>query len=186
MGAELQMSAYPTATATPDLSWILNPPSRARDWIHILMDTSRFCYQWTTTGTPTGVKLIASKCLHWMVNSGSRWFYIFNSTLLTYFTRNTICIIFSNLLNPCYVQKISFMGSEKNANEVQCTVHTHMKICWWNRDIWFGKSTLRGTFTDLEKWWLKLGLAKTTELNIGWILRWKHWMCILKRWSAKI
>ena len=50
--SELQLPAYPTATATWDLSsvcdphhssWqcqVLNPPSQARDWIHILMDTS--------------------------------------------------------------------------------------------------------------------------------------------------
>ena len=48
--SELQLPAYTTATATPDLRyicdlhhsfwqcWILNPLSKARDWIHILMD----------------------------------------------------------------------------------------------------------------------------------------------------
>ena len=53
--SELQLLAYPTATATQDLScvcnlhhssWqrlILNPVSEARDWTRILMDTSRVC-----------------------------------------------------------------------------------------------------------------------------------------------
>ena len=51
--SELQLPAYTTATATPDLSpicvlhhsswqcWILNPLSEARDRTHILMDTGR-------------------------------------------------------------------------------------------------------------------------------------------------
>ena len=51
--SELQLLAYITATAKPDLSricnllhssqqdWILNPLSEARDWTHILMDTSQ-------------------------------------------------------------------------------------------------------------------------------------------------
>ena len=51
--SQLQMLAYATATARPDLSclcdlhhslrqcWILKPLSKARDQTHILMDTSR-------------------------------------------------------------------------------------------------------------------------------------------------
>ena len=31
---------------------ILNLPSKARDQIYILMDTSQFCFCWATTGTP--------------------------------------------------------------------------------------------------------------------------------------
>ena len=51
VGSELQLPAYTTATATPDLSHIcdlccslrtiLNPLSEARDGTHILMDTSQ-------------------------------------------------------------------------------------------------------------------------------------------------
>ena len=49
---ELQLPAYATATATPDpshiynlgyslqLCWVLTPLSEARDWTHILMNTS--------------------------------------------------------------------------------------------------------------------------------------------------
>ena len=62
--SELQLPAYTTARAMPDLShifdlhcsshqcWILNPQSRAKDWIHVLMDTSQVHYSWATTGTP--------------------------------------------------------------------------------------------------------------------------------------
>ena len=32
--------------------WILNPLSEARDWTHILVNTSRVCYHWATMGTP--------------------------------------------------------------------------------------------------------------------------------------
>ena len=55
--SELPLQAYTTATATRDLScicdvhrssqqhWALNPPSRARGWIHVLpLDTSWICY----------------------------------------------------------------------------------------------------------------------------------------------
>ena len=31
---------------------ILNPLSRARDWTHILRDTSQVCYRWAMPGTP--------------------------------------------------------------------------------------------------------------------------------------
>ena len=54
---ELQLPAYATAIATPDPShicgnlhhsarqcWTLNPPSKARDRTHVLMDTSQVCY----------------------------------------------------------------------------------------------------------------------------------------------
>ena len=58
------MPAYPTATATPDLSHvcdldhssrqhrILNPLSKARDRTPILMDTSQICFYCGTMGTP--------------------------------------------------------------------------------------------------------------------------------------
>jgi len=56
--------AYARATATPGPSCvcdlhhssqqyqILNPLSQARDWTHVLLDTSWVCYCWTTTETP--------------------------------------------------------------------------------------------------------------------------------------
>ena len=60
---ELQLLAYTTATATLDLSrvldlhhslWqhqILNPPSEARDWTRIFMDANQACNRWVTMGT---------------------------------------------------------------------------------------------------------------------------------------
>ena len=69
---ELQLPAYDTATAMPDLSWvcnlnhsswhrrILNPRSEARDWTCILMDTSWVCYHQATTGTPKTLCLLNS------------------------------------------------------------------------------------------------------------------------------
>ena len=61
----LQLLAYTTTTATPDLSlvsdlhhssqqsWILDPLSEeARDWTCILMDTSQIHFCCTTMGTP--------------------------------------------------------------------------------------------------------------------------------------
>ena len=56
--------AYARATAMPDPSHIgdlhhssqqrriLNPLREARDWTHILMDTSQIHFCWATTGTP--------------------------------------------------------------------------------------------------------------------------------------
>ena len=61
---ELQLLPYTTATAAQDLihvcdlhpswgqCWILNPLSKARDWIWVLRNASRFRYCWATTGTP--------------------------------------------------------------------------------------------------------------------------------------
>ena len=60
---ELQLPAYLTATAMQGLSsvWDLphnsqqrqipHPQTEARDWTHILVNTSRVHYQWATTGT---------------------------------------------------------------------------------------------------------------------------------------
>ena len=60
---ELQLPAYTTATATQDPTHvfdlhqssgqrqILNPLSKARDWTHILMDTSGVHYHWSPMGT---------------------------------------------------------------------------------------------------------------------------------------
>ena len=61
---ELQLPACAIATATWDQSlicnlyysswslWLLNPLSEARDWTHILMDTSRIHFCCATTVTP--------------------------------------------------------------------------------------------------------------------------------------
>ena len=84
---ELQLPAYATATAaaTWDRShvcdlyhsswqqWIFNPLSEARDWTHILMDTSQAHYRWATTGTS-----------HTM----------FLNLLLTYMPIHSLCEIF--------------------------------------------------------------------------------------------
>ena len=67
---ELQLPAYTTATAMPDLSHdcsphhssqqhqILNPLREARDGTHILMDPSQFHYHQATTGTPEDMILM--------------------------------------------------------------------------------------------------------------------------------
>ena len=61
---ELQLLAYATATAMPNLSYvcdlhhsswqhqILNPLSETRDQICVLVDTSQVCYCGAITGTP--------------------------------------------------------------------------------------------------------------------------------------
>ena len=72
--SELQLSAYATATATPDLShvcnlyhsswecWIPHPLSQARDWTRILMDTSWVQHHWATMGTPQINRFLAQGC----------------------------------------------------------------------------------------------------------------------------
>ena len=42
---------------------ILDPLKEARDQTHMLMDTSRVCYHWTTTGTPKNTFY----CLFWFL-----------------------------------------------------------------------------------------------------------------------
>ena len=71
-----------------------------------------------------GVKLIASRHLLWVANSESRWLYIFNSRWLPNLQGKPWFFFFS-LFHPYYVQKIPCSGPEKNANEMQCTTHTH-------------------------------------------------------------
>ena len=67
--SELQLQAYPTAIAMQDPSHvcdlhhssqqhqILNPLSKARDWICIRMDASQIHFQWAMTGTPISIFL---------------------------------------------------------------------------------------------------------------------------------
>ena len=67
--AEIQLLAYITATAMPDLSyicdlhcsfqqhWLLNQLSKARDGTPILMDTTGFLTHWAIRGTPSNVIL---------------------------------------------------------------------------------------------------------------------------------
>ena len=77
--SELQLPAYPTATATPDPGcicslcrsssqhWILNPLSKARDWTHILTDTYvRFLTHGAAMETPVATILqTLFLSLHW-------------------------------------------------------------------------------------------------------------------------
>ena len=71
---ELWLSAYATATATPDPSWvcilhhnswqhwILKPLSEAKDWTCVLMDPSQIHFHWTTMVTPIPLlKMILAK-----------------------------------------------------------------------------------------------------------------------------
>ena len=66
---ELQLQAYATSTAMPDLSHvfnlhhrsqqrrILNPPGEARNQTCILMNASQIRFRWATTGTPVSIIL---------------------------------------------------------------------------------------------------------------------------------
>ena len=66
---ELQLPAYATAIATPDLHrnswkcWILNPLSKVRDRICILMYTSWVHYPWATSETPYSFLLMVIQLL---------------------------------------------------------------------------------------------------------------------------
>ena len=48
-GSKLRLQTIPGLTATPDPQ----PPEKGQDLTCILMDPSRVCYCWATTGTPT-------------------------------------------------------------------------------------------------------------------------------------
>ena len=51
LGIQATSVIYTTAQSNT-WSLILNPLSRARDWTHILIDTSWICFHWATTRTP--------------------------------------------------------------------------------------------------------------------------------------
>ena len=88
---ELQPLACATATAMPDLShicdlhhssrqcWSLNPLREAMDWTRILMDTSRICFHWVTTGSPN----IIWYCLYVGSKIWYKWTYLYNRNRLT-------------------------------------------------------------------------------------------------------
>ena len=70
---ELQLPAYTTATAMPDLShvcsWqhqILNSLSKARNCTRILMVASWVYYQWAMMGTPYPHFLVVSICMKYL------------------------------------------------------------------------------------------------------------------------
>ena len=88
--SELQLLAYTTTTATPDLShvcdlhyssqqsWILDPLSKARDQTQILMDTSWILSHYATRVTPffVVVEYATPSSVHgmdWILNK-----YLFN------------------------------------------------------------------------------------------------------------
>ena len=63
----------PCLQLTPRQYQILKPLSRARDWTHVLMDTSRICFYCAMTGTPRTLFFQSWKNLlmainTWMVN----------------------------------------------------------------------------------------------------------------------
>ena len=72
---ELQLPAYSTTTATPDPShicnlhhssrqcWILNPLTEARDWTHVLMDTSQGLNPSSHNGNSTSSFVYSTKCV---------------------------------------------------------------------------------------------------------------------------
>ena len=80
---ELQLPAYTTAPAMPDLScvwdlhhsswqrWILNSLSEAKDWTCVLMDPSKIHFHCTTTETPT------SQILNPLSYNRNSWLCIF-------------------------------------------------------------------------------------------------------------
>ena len=65
-----QQCSYSTAIAMPDLSLVCdlhhssrqcqipNPPSKARDWTYILMETRRIHFHWAMMGTPNTFKFL--------------------------------------------------------------------------------------------------------------------------------
>ena len=96
---ELQLPAYTTARATPDLSCIcdiqhssrqhqiLNPLSRARDQTHVFIDTSWVPHHWATMGMPT-VESRNNPIVHWLVNKLAKCGYSEYYKIFAVFTTN--------------------------------------------------------------------------------------------------
>ena len=87
--SELQLLAYPTATATSDPSqvcdlhhssqqcWILNPLSEARNWTWVLMNASQVRFHWAMMGTPY-IQLFWIHLKRWISKWQKQfsWFYL--------------------------------------------------------------------------------------------------------------
>ena len=121
------------AIATPDPScvcnlhhssrqrWILNPLSGARNWMHILMDTSRVCYHWAMTGTPSIIILyldlfyVKLAFLKFLNNIGQGRFSNFTE--------------FSFLLFLCSVQNCDSLHSEIFGGPFSSLINFSFHLC---------------------------------------------------------
>ena len=74
--SELQLPAHTTAHSN---TGSFNPLSKARDWTHILMDSSRVHYSWATTGTPILIfGLVHSTNIYWVSIVCQTWYLALN------------------------------------------------------------------------------------------------------------
>ena len=103
---ELQLPAYTSARAMPDLNcichlhhsspqhWIFKPLSRARDQTHVFIDTSWVPYQWATTGMPPIVESRNNPNVLWLVNKLTKCDYFEYYKIFLLFLILTFIIIF--------------------------------------------------------------------------------------------
>jgi len=116
---ELQLLAYTTARAMPNLShvcdlhhssrqsWILNPLSEARDQTSVLTDASQICFHWATVGTPNIVNV--------------------NSTAMNIEVSVSFWIIVLS----------GHMPRNKNAGSYDNSIFSFLKIFFSSDDLWY-------------------------------------------------
>ena len=143
--SELKLPAYTTATATQDpshvcnvhhSSWkcqILNPMSKAREWTHILWDTSQVHYHWATMGTHNRYNIymkpqkIPKSQSNLEKEKQSRWITIpnFNTPLFFFFN------LFMAALSACGSSQAK--GQIRATATSQCHSHTNSgsEPCLW-------------------------------------------------------
>ena len=135
--AELQLPAYTTATATPDLSpicdlgfslqqcWLLNSLSKARNWTCILILLVEFFTCWATMGTSFSFSFFPF--LFPYPSTDGYTIQLFQHHLLkrlSLFALNCHCIIVKNLLS------------------ILCWVHFLVPLNWMSYFLVFANDTL--------------------------------------------
>ena len=116
--SELQLPSYNAATAMLEPShvcnlhhsscqcWILNPLNGAKNWTHVIMDTSQVHFYWTTIGTLIGIFYFLFLLCFWFLGQGANLDYISDN----HRPPGNSCIFYFSMIFDVPFYKISLLG----------------------------------------------------------------------------